>query len=72
MAVTPTELLQKAQAIIDKQATLGISIGTAAQQKAEYDTAHEKALADSVEYSTAFDDFVNASHEFKKDEPAIP
>ena len=72
MAVTATDLLQKAQQIIDKQATLGISISTSAVQKAEYDAAHAQALADSVEYSQAFDDFVNASHDFNKDTPEIP
>ena len=72
MAVTAEELLQKAQTVIYKRAQLGLSVTSAGKEKAEYDDAHGKALADNSDYATAFDDFVNSSHDFQKDQVDIP
>ena len=72
MAVSPADLLAKAQLIIDKQAQRGISVATSADKLAEYNAAHAKAAADDAEYAAAFDDFVNASHDFNKDVIDIP
>lgn len=72
MSVSAEDLLAKAQAVIDKRAALGISVNSAAKEKAEYDDAHGKAMADNTDYAAAFDDFVSSSSSFQKDDVTIP
>lgn len=72
MAVSAEELLAKAQAVIDKRAQLGLSVASAGKEKAEYDEAHGKAMADNGDYASAFNDFVTSSHDFQKDDVSIP
>ncbi len=69
---TAEQLLQKAQAVIDKRAALGISVNAAANDKAVYDASHTKAMADNDDYAAAFNDFVDSSHDFQKDQVEIP
>ncbi len=72
MSVSAEDLLAKAQVVIDKRAALGLSVGTAADEKAKYDAAHAKALADDADYGAAFEDFVSSSSAFVKDDVTIP
>ncbi len=72
MSVTAADLLAKAQVIIDKQTQRGISVATSADKLAEYTAAHDKAVADDADYAAAFDDFVNASSSFQRDDITIP